>query len=277
MHDTVSPSVLSFPEYSLLGVSTAGIGTCVTVPEWKISFDVAQGLPFAFNMRNYLITHLHQDHASGIPYIISQKAMNSHPAPNFFLPKGTSESLNQIMKLWEKLEDHKYKYNFIETEAGKYYELGKDLYFESFSTKHRVNCQGYTVLQRHKQLQEKLRHLSQDEIINLRRQNVEVNEYVYLPKISFTGDTQIEFLDLSPQVCKSETLIMEVTYYDDKKSVEAARKWGHIHFDEVLQRIPKIESKNIIWIHMSARYNKKIIRQMIDEKLPDDRHRIHLL
>lgn len=277
MRDTVTPRSLHLGEYSLLGVSTAGVGTCITVPEWKFAFDVAQGLPFAVSMRNFLVSHMHQDHASGIPYLISQKAMHSHKPPTFFVPPTTAEKLHSIVQTWQDLEDHKYEYNLKELAPGEMQHLDKELYVQSFITKHRVISQGYTVFLRRKQLKRELKGLSEVQITELRRQGQSVEEFAFAPKISFTGDTQIEFLDLAPEVKNSETLIMEVTYVDEKKSVESARKWGHIHMDEVIARVPEIQSKNIIWIHLSARYSHKEVRKLIDQRLPEHKDRIHIL
>lgn len=277
MKDTVQPHHLEFDQYSLKGVSTAGIGTCIVVPEWKVCFDVAQGLPFAFSMRHFLISHCHQDHASGIPYLISQKAMASHPPATFYLPENTADKLDQILKIWSQLEDHSYQYSLKELTPEKMELLTGNLSVASFRTQHRVSSQGYTLFSKNKRLNPKYQSLERKQLMDLKSQGEQIEETLFEPKISFTGDTQIEFLDLSPQVVDSETLIMEVTYYDQKKNAEAARKWGHTHFDEVLLRIPKIRSKNIVWIHMSARYSRHEVQKMIEQRLPNDAHRIHLL
>ena len=277
MKDTVHPTSISFKDFTIKGVSTAGIGTCLTIPEWKLAFDVAQGLPFAFPMSHFLISHLHQDHASGIPYIISQKAMQSHKPPTFYLPQGTADKVHQIMKIWAELEDHNYDFILKEPKLGERIPINPHLFAETFSTRHRVRSQGYTIFQSKKRLSRKFKDLSREEILKLRSQGVEIEETQSIPKVSFTGDTQIEFLDLSPQVTKSEVLIMEVTYIDEKRGVESARKWGHIHFKEIAQRLSQIESEKIVWIHLSARHTRTEVDQMIREHLPGDRDRIIVL
>lgn len=277
MKDTVNPRVLKFSDFSLKGVSTAGIGTCLTIPDWKIAFDVAQGLPFAFSMNNFFISHLHQDHASGIPYLISQKAMMAHKSPHFYLPQGAGEPLEAIMKIWSKVEGHSYKYSFTEVRPGIRHHLSGNFYFESFETKHRVQSQGYLLYIKNKRLNPKFRDSSREQILKLKEKGQEVEEVSFRPKLAFTGDTQIEFLDLAPHIKKVENLIMEVTYIDDKKGVDSARKWGHIHFREIAHRIKEIESQNIIWIHLSARYSRSQILEMIQRELPDEVHRIHVL
>lgn len=277
MFDSLSPHTIQFKDYSIKGVSTAGIGTCVTIPEWKLCFDVAQGLPFAFPMNYFFISHLHQDHASGIPYIISQKAMQGHKPPCFFVPPGTSEPLAQIMNIWSKEEGHAYDFELKELPVGQREPVYGNLYVESFKTKHRVKSQGYVIYQKGKKLNPKYEGLSESEILKLKRSGQVVDLEHFAPRVAFTGDTQIEFLDLSPHIREVETLIMEITYIDEKKPVEAARKWGHIHFSEFKPRVSEIKSKNIIWIHLSARYSRAQAQELIDRELSNEKERIHIL
>ncbi len=277
MKNTVQPHTISLGDYSISGVSTAGIGTCLTIPQWKICLDVAQGLPFAFSMKHFLISHMHQDHASGIPYLISQKAMQSHKPPVFYFPSGMAGYMEKIMNLWSEMEGHTYDYLFKEIMPGQRKLLTGSLFLEPFETLHRVKSQGYTIYQRSKRLNKKFQGLSRLEILDLKEKGVMIEEEIFHPKVSFTGDTQIEFLDLSPQVKNAETLIMEVTYIDEKRGVESARKWGHIHFQEIWPRIAEIKSKNIIWIHLSARHSKKEVQELINKQLPDHKDRIHLI
>ncbi|RYF42063.1 MAG: MBL fold metallo-hydrolase, partial [Cytophagaceae bacterium] len=96
------------------------------------------------------------------------------------------------------------------------------------------------------------------------------------PVLSFTGDTRIEFLD-DPQVRASRVLVMEVTYWDDKKSVENARTWGHIHLDELIPRLEHLKCEKIVLIHASARYTTARLREIMDARIPEHfKHRVDL-
>jgi ribonuclease Z len=114
------------------------------------------------------------------------------------------------------------------------------------------------------------------ELGRLRRQGQDLDEFIDEPVVSFTGDTRIEFLD-DETVRRSRVLIMEVTYWDKKKSVENAREWGHIHFDELLPRLESIKSEKILLIHASARYSTAELKKILDERLPEHfKHRVEL-
>lgn len=258
----------SYQKYKFHGMSLSGIRTAIAMPELSLSFDVAQGYPYLLNLKQYFISHGHLDHAAGIPYIISQKAMNSVPPGKFYMPGSLVQPMDQIMKIWEKIENHQYTYEFIPVKADDEIQLNAQTYVKVFPTTHRIESYGYTVFEIHKKLKPDYAGLAQADIVELRRQGHEVNEVHHIPVVSFTGDTQIEFLDSRPWVRQSKILLMESTYLDDRKSIEHARTWGHTHIDEILPRLKDINSEQIVLIHASSRYSDREALRLLNEKIP---------
>lgn len=253
----------------LLGYSVAGITTSIAMPEAEVVFDVAQGLPFQMNISNILLTHGHMDHASGIPYVIGQKAMQGQTPPNIYMPPALLQPMRELMRIWEKVEDHTYQYQFIAVEAGKSYPLRSPYFFKPFPTSHRVPSFGYTVFERKKHLKEEYKGLEREGLIDLRRKGVEIEEYAEIPLVSFTGDTRIEFLDAAPWVKQSQVLVTEVTFVDKAKTVENARFWGHIHLEELLPRLDALKCEKVVLIHISARYTTKYVREVLEDRIPE--------
>ena len=257
-------------EYSglnILGASIAGVHTCFIIPDLKVSFDVGQGLPFALNIQTFLISHGHMDHAAGIPYIISQKALTSQKPGRFYMPEHMLEPMDHIMKSWQRMEGHHYEYDFVGNKAETFYDINAIYGFKIFPTFHRIPSNGYTIFRKNKKLKKEFESLNRFELIELRKKGVELEEHITNPLISFTGDTKIEFLDGCSWLKKSQTLFLEVTYAEGNKTVQDARDWGHIHIDEVLPRLPDLECEKIVLIHLSSRHRLKDVDDFLSRKL----------
>lgn len=259
---------ITYEGMKLVGYSVAGITTSVAFPDAEVCFDVGQGLPFQIPIPNILLTHGHMDHASGLPYLIAMKNMTSQPVPNVYMPATLVEPMQELMKIWGKIDQHEYRFNFIPVSVGQSFPLKPPYFFKPFRTIHRVDSVGYTIYERKKRLKEEFKDLTPSELGSLRRQGKQLDEFLIDPILSFTGDTKIEFLD-DEDVRKSRVLVMEVTYWDKKKTVQNARDWGHIHFDELIERVDSLNCRKVVLIHASARYNTAYLEQLLETRLPE--------
>ncbi|MCB0362451.1 MAG: MBL fold metallo-hydrolase, partial [Bdellovibrionales bacterium] len=256
--------------WRLRGLTRAGVSTCYSLLGCDLAFDVAQGFASFVPVSRFFITHGHMDHAAGIPYIISQRALNHLKPASFYMPIAMVDKMADIMNSWQEIEGHKYSYSFVPVQLGSEISLRTDLMVRPFSTFHRIPSLGYTLFKKRKSLRPELASLQQEEIRKLKIRGEEVDSEEWIPEISFTGDTKIEFFDQNEWVRKSRILVMEVTYINESKSVQVARDWGHIHLDELIPRLKDFEGEKILLTHLSSRHSVEECKEKKKKKLPKE-------
>lgn len=257
----------SYENLSFLGISMAGICTHITIPELKLNFDVGFSHPKLLNSKNYLITHAHMDHAAGIPYIISNKALTKQPTANFYMPPSMIEPMTKVISLWEEMEGHTYNYNFIANQLNQFIPLQGNYYFKAFKTFHRVESNGYSLFEKKKKLKSEFHDLPKEQLIEFKKKKIKIEEENQTCIFSFTGDTKIEFLDNCDWLKNSKVLMLEVTYANEVKSIAEVREWGHIHLDELVPRLKDINSEWIVLKHFSRRHSYKQVLEILKKKL----------
>jgi ribonuclease BN (tRNA processing enzyme) len=142
----------------------------------------------------------------------------------------------------------------------------------AFPTKHRVPSQGYGVV--HRQvggLLPEYQKCTRDELAALRRGGAELNKVTERVEVVYTGDTVMEGL-LLPDfsfVREAELLIMELTYLDGDRA--KASTYGHIHLDDFTEAHHMFQNRQIIFVHLSAKYfppNRAL--NTIRNRVPDE-------
>ena len=265
----------SYQDWNFVGYSIAGITTSIFCKNASACFDVGQGMPFQNGARRIFLTHGHLDHAAGIPYLVAQKNMMGQKDTHIYAPPSLVEPLGEILKIWQRIDDHDYRYELSALSAGERIELDRQFAVEPFGTVHRVPSQGYLLYQKRKRLREEWRGASPEDIRAERVAGRDPNEEFWEPVVAFTGDTKIEFIDQSPAVAEAKILFVEVTFWDEAKPVEHARSWGHIHLEELLVVLPRLRCERIVLIHASIRYTTRQLREILDRRLSAaDRERV---
>lgn len=255
-------------EWNFVGYSLAGITTSLFCKNAGICFDVGQGLPFQLGARRIAVTHAHLDHAAGIPYLIAQRNMVGQKDTQIWVPPSLEAPLREILKIWQSVDGHEYAFDLRAIAPGTTIDLDRLYALKPFATTHRVPSQGYVLYQKKRRLRPEHLGADRDRILAVKARGEDPSEEILEPAVAFTGDTQIEFVDADPDVRRAEILFVEATFWDEAKPVAHARQWGHIHFDEILAALPRLENKRIVLIHASVRYPTFYLQKILRERLP---------
>lgn len=265
-----TPWTLPLGPCELVGVSLAGCRTALYIPELKVCFDAGFPFPFQLGTDTFFITHGHLDHAAAIPYIISQKNLNNQKLAQFYMPNELVAPLSQIINVWQQIETHSYTFDFRPIENGERIDINSQFFVRAFKAHHRIPARGYTLFQIKKHLKKEFLGLHKEQLVALKSKGTVVDDIEELPLMSFSGDTQLEFLWEHDWITQSKYLLIETTYIDDRKPVAQAREWGHIHLDEVIEALPKIQSEKIVLMHISSRYGDREAKDIIAKKVPPE-------
>jgi ribonuclease Z len=250
-------------------VSVGGFETCIQVPSWKLCFDIGRCPPKARSLPRVLFTHAHCDHMGGIIHHTAMRDLLNMSPPEYLVPAENEADFRELLNVWRRLDRADLPCTVRPVAPGDAIELGQRRLVRVFRAVHRVPCVGYVLCEQKEKLRAEFAALSSGEIRDLRHNGVAVTERHERPVVAFCGDTTIDVVDQEELVRKAKLLILEVTFLDDRVSVDSARRHGHIHLDEVIDRADRFENETILMTHFSTRYSRKQIASILSQRLPD--------
>lgn len=254
--------------------SIAGIGTAICIPSLGICFDVGVFVPEMIDASHVFITHCHMDHIAAIGQHLLRRDLLRKAVSSYIVPDDKIFEVQQMLKQFDLLNEKSLKYEVLSIDILMAIEKGL---VQAFPTDHNVPSQGYIVSLRKSQLKPEISKIIEflpkeektKKIRELLSSGIEIKENVYVPYIAYTGDTKIDAILARKDVLSSQLLIMECTYLDSQNSVEKARERYHIHLDEIAASCDKFRNEAIILTHISQRYTKTEVFQLIYEKIPE--------
>ena len=259
-------------------VSVAGLETCIELPSWRVCFDIGRGHRQTVRNHTVLFTHAHIDHMGGIAHHVATRGLLNMAPPTYVVPKAITEDVEKLLEAFRRLDGSDLSANIVGLDPGEALALSQGMVVRPLRAYHRVACQGYALMEVRRHLRPDLVGQDREAIVAARDRGEEVNTVVEHPKVVFSGDTKIEFVEHNTLAQEADLLIMEVSFVDDRVSVESARSNGHIHIDEVVERADLFKNKAILFTHLSARYRQDEALEALDTKLPPSlRDRVTLL
>lgn len=277
--DRTVPEVIQVGGFQIYGVSVGAVETCVCVPSLSLAFDAGKCPPRAVSMRNMAITHGHCDHIHGLPLHLATRSLQKLPLPRYFIAPDILEDVKNFVNSVEKLERSSFRFEAHAIHpAHAPVQLKPGWFLSAFQTTHTVPSQGYVVYKTKKKLRPEFVGKPGSELAQMRKLGVSLEVTHNVPEIAFTGDTTLAAIADSEVCRRARILITEMTFLDDTCSAEDARRFGHIHIDEIIKEKKLFErNEYVVFTHFSARYSKKDIRRALLRLPPDLRSKTFAL
>jgi ribonuclease Z len=255
--------------YTIRGISVGGVYTSIAVPELGILFDAGASPRSSCAIDTILLSHGHVDHVGALPALLGIRALSGKARPpRVIMPIEIVSDLMAALAALSKLQRFELAIEPIGMAPGDELALRGDLRIRAVRTFHPVPSLGYLVVRRVAKLRPDLVGLPGPEIAARRRAGEDVTDYDDRLELAYATDTLVSVLDHSPELLRARVLIVECTFLDQRKSLEAARAGCHIHLDEMIERADRFENEHVVLMHVSQIYRPDEVAALLDARVP---------
>jgi len=255
--------------YTVRGISVGGVYTSLAIPELGIVFDAGASPRSSGAIDTILLSHGHADHIGALPAMLGIRALHGKTKPpRVVMPKEIVEDLTAALAALSRLQRFPLEIDAIGMLPGDELALRGDLLVRAVRTFHPVPSLGYLIIRRVAKLRVDLLGLPGPEIAARRRAGENVSDHEERLEVAYATDTLVSVLDHSPELLKARVLIIECTFLDERKTIEAARAGCHIHLDELIERADRFHNEHIVMMHLSQLYRPDEIAALLDRRVP---------
>lgn len=236
----------------LVGYSMAGEENVITVPEFDVGFDFGRGPRELMTINNVCLSHGHMDHAAGIAYYFSQRFFLDIAPGTVILHKSLVRPVERLMEVWQDIEGHPSPMKLVGVEPNQDHPIRRDLLVRPFAVNHRAPSLGFSIIERRHKLKAEYAGLSGPQLVELKKQGVQIEHNIELPRVTFCGDTAAGGFLNRHDVKNAEVLLLECTFFDDDHR-ERARLGRHFHVRDLVEVLPSLDCQHIVLLHVTRR------------------------
>lgn len=256
---------------TISGYSTALFSTWYFIEELGLLFDAGDGvishlLQKSGKIKSIFISHADRDHVTGL---LQLNHLNARPGyPKTYYPKD-SRSIAALEMFSKSFDRQVEATEWIPIAARQEIEIKKDILVTSIKNSHVAapdsiaKSFGYLVQARKYKLKPEYLHLSQKEIIQLRKTtgDHEILQEVRDNILGYSGDTPVENFHIWNN---TGTLIHEATFLNRNEFIEDdPRNNKHSILEDVVKAATEINIENLVLGHFSSRYSPEEINNCI--------------
>jgi len=256
-------------DLDIIGYSIAAEETVVAMPQLDVCFDIGKAPDQVISINNVLLTHGHIDHSAGIAYYLSHRNFCGIKPGTILTPPNLIAPIKQIIDAWGRLDGSKIPANLVAVKGGDEYQIKPNLFARVFPTNHSAGSVGYTVIESRKKLKPEYTKLTSNQIIELKKQGVEIDYPLEIPVVTYLGDTQYADFAQLDYIANSKILITECTFYEDEHK-NRADIGKHMHVDEISKLLNNMNNEHVIITHVTHRTSLGSARQMLRKALADE-------
>src|SRR6476660_9361294 len=248
------------------GVSIAGHESFYKVPAFRCLLEFGRAPDDVLCYGTVCLTHGHLDHAAGLAHHASRRRLTGLPQARVFAPEEAAPDLEAWLAISERLENVGYGVHVTPAVPGRQVDLRNDLSVTFLPGRHRVPTVGYLFSEVRKKLLDDLIGRPEEEIVALKTRGAEVTRREEIPLLAYPGDCSPEIFEAAPELFRARVLLVECSCLgeDDR---DRARKYDHIHLDDIVERASLFENEAIVLTHFSMRYRPEEILDAL-ETLP---------
>jgi ribonuclease Z len=261
-------SVLRFGDLSLEGFSRAGEETWFKVRPPGLALDSGRGPLALVGVADLFLSHGHLDHASGLPFLLSQRSFQGLGATRILCPAAIADPLAAFLDAAARLEDAAFAYQVVPLASGDRVPLDGDFTLEAFATDHVVPSLGCHLYRSRRRLAARLRGLGEEEIARRRERGEEVSETTMELELTYCGDSGRGVLDSEPRLFTARVLLLECTFLGEATRGRGER-FGHIHLEDLIERSADFLNEAVILHHLSARHRRAELEGEIERRAPE--------
>lgn len=261
----------------ILGFSLAGEESCYMLPELNVGFDFGRAPRELLSIDHVFLSHGHMDHSAGLAYYLSQRLFIDNKPGNIYAPEPLVEPIRRLLRVWAEIDGQEPPGRILPALPGVDVPLRKDLVVRPFVVNHPrrrpdrtiVHTLGFSAVEVRHKLRDEYTQLNGPQLVELKKQGVEITRRVEVPLVAYCGDTAPDDFVGLEHVRNAKVLLIECTFVEPDH-IERARAGYHMHVSDLRTILPRLNNERILLTHLSRRTSLADARAHLRRELGDE-------